>query len=53
MLVNTFFENKVDQLFEVAGRLEAALSLANVEYRITGGFAAYIHVDAVDRSRPV
>jgi hypothetical protein len=48
MLVNSFFENKVDQLFEVAGRFEAALSRANIEYRITGGFAAYIHVNAVD-----
>jgi len=31
MLVNTFFENKVDQLFEVAGRLAQALSQAGIE----------------------
>jgi hypothetical protein len=48
MLVNTFFENKVDQLFGVAGRLDAALSRANIEYRITGGFAAFIHVNDID-----
>jgi hypothetical protein len=48
MLVNTFFEKKVDQLFDVAGRFSAALSEAGIEYRITGGFAAYIYVNAVD-----
>jgi hypothetical protein len=48
MLVNTFFENKVDQLFEVAGRLAQALSQAGIEYRVVGGFAAYMHVNAVD-----
>ena len=48
MLVNTFFENKVDQLFEVAGRLAQALSQAGIEYRVVGGFAAYMHVNAVE-----
>jgi hypothetical protein len=48
MLVNTFFENKVDQLFEVAGRLAKALSQAGIEYRVVGGFAAYMHVDEVE-----
>ncbi len=45
MMVNTFFENKVDQLFEVAGRLAKALSEAEIEYRVVGGFAAYMHVN--------
>ena len=45
MMVNTFFENKVDQLFEVAGRLAKALSQAGIEYRVVGGFAAYMHVN--------
>jgi hypothetical protein len=48
MLVNTFFENKVDQLFEVAGRLAKALSQAGIEYRVVGGFAAYMHVNEVE-----
>jgi len=48
MLVNTFFENKVDQLFEVAGRLSKALSQAGIEYRVVGGLAAYMHVNEVD-----
>jgi hypothetical protein len=48
MLVNTYFENKVDQLFEVAGRLAKALSEAGIEYRVVGGFAAYMHVNEVE-----
>jgi len=48
MLVNTFFENKVDQLFEIAGRLAKALSQAGIEYRVIGGFAAYMHVNEIE-----
>jgi hypothetical protein len=48
MMVNTFFENKVDQLFEVAARLAKALSQAGIEYRVVGGFAAYMHVNEVE-----
>ena len=48
MLVNTFFENKVEQLFEVAGRLAKALSQAGIEYRVIGGFAAYMHVNEIE-----
>jgi hypothetical protein len=48
MMVNTFFENKVDQLFDVAGRLAKALSQAGIEYRVVGGFAAYMHVNEVE-----
>jgi hypothetical protein len=48
MMVNTFFENKVDQLFEVAGRFDKALSQAGIEYRVAGGFAAYMHVNEVE-----
>src|SRR5258707_14773004 len=48
MLVNTYFENKVEQLFEVAGRLAQALSQAGIEYRVIGGFAAYMHVNEVE-----
>src|ERR1700732_4927214 len=47
-MVNSFFENKVDQLFEVAGRLAKALSQAGIEYRVVGGFAAYMHVNEVE-----
>ena len=48
MLVNTFFENKVDQLFDVAKRLDAALSAAGIRYQVIGGFAVFCHVDRID-----
>ena len=48
MMVNTFFEGKVDQLVDVAKRFHAALSQAGIEYRIVGGFAVFLHVDRSD-----
>ena len=48
MMVNTFFEGKVDQLVDVAKRFHAALSQAGIEYRIVGGFAVFLHVDRAD-----
>lgn len=48
MLVNSFFEAKVDQLFEVLRRLKSACNEAHVEYELIGGFAVYLHVDRID-----
>lgn len=48
MLVNTFFENKLDQLRDVAKRLAAALSNAGIRYQVVGGFAVFCHVDRID-----
>ena len=48
MLVNTIFENKVDQLYDVTVRLASALENAGIPYQIIGGFAVFSHVDAVD-----
>ena len=48
MLVNTLFENKVDQLYDVTARLASALEKADIPYQIIGGFAVFSHVDAVD-----
>ena len=48
MLVNSFFEAKVDQLFEVLQRLKAACIDAKVEYEVIGGLAVYLHVDRID-----
>lgn len=48
MLVNTFFEKKVDQLLEVAGRFAVALAQAGIEYRVVGGFATYMHVNEIE-----
>ena len=48
MLVNTLFENKVEQLYDVTARLASALENAGIPYQIIGGFAVFAHVDAVD-----
>jgi hypothetical protein len=48
VLVNTLFENKVEQLYDVTVRLAAALEGAGIPYQIIGGFAVFSHVDAVD-----
>jgi hypothetical protein len=44
--VNTFFENRVQELFDLAGRIEAAFSAAGIDYRIVGGLATYLYVEA-------
>jgi hypothetical protein len=43
--VNSFFETRVEQLFELAGRVEAAFAAAGLEYRVVGGLAAYLYVE--------
>ena len=43
--VNTFFEKRVDQLFDLARRVEAAFSAAGIDYRIVGGLATYLYVE--------
>jgi hypothetical protein len=48
VLVNTLFEEKVEQLQDVAGRLASALEKAGISYQIIGGFAIFSHVETVD-----
>jgi hypothetical protein len=48
VLVNTLFENKVEQLYDVTARLASALENAGIPYQIVGGLAVFSHVDAVD-----
>jgi hypothetical protein len=43
--VNTFFEKRVDQLFDLARRVEEAFSSAGLEYRVVGGLGAYLYVE--------
>jgi hypothetical protein len=45
--VNSFFEKRVERLFELAAQLETALSSAAIEYRIVGGLATYLYVEEV------
>lgn len=48
VFVNTFFEKRVDQLFDLAQRLEKAFSSAGLEYRVIGGLATYLYVEEVE-----
>jgi hypothetical protein len=44
--INTFFEERVEQLFDLAARIEQAFAAAGLDYRIVGGLAAYLYVEA-------
>lgn len=43
--VNTFFEERVERLFDLAGLVEKIFSSAGLEYRVVGGLAAYLYVE--------
>jgi len=45
LLVNSFFETRVEQLFELADRIDKAFAAAGLEYRVAGGLAAYLYVE--------
>jgi len=45
LFVNTFFEKRVEQLFDLARRIEQAFASAGLEYRVVGGLAAYLYVE--------
>jgi hypothetical protein len=48
LFTNTFFEQRVNQLFELAGRVERAFAAAGLEYRLVGGLAAYLYVEEAE-----
>jgi hypothetical protein len=43
--VNIFFEERLQQLLGLAGRIEAAFASAGLEYRVVGGLAVYLYVE--------
>jgi len=45
VFVNTFFEERVEQLFELAAVVERAFAAAGLDYRIVGGLATYLYVE--------
>jgi hypothetical protein len=45
VFVNTFFEQRAQQLFDLAHRVEQAFAAAGLEYRLVGGLAAYLYVE--------
>jgi hypothetical protein len=46
--VNTFFEERVNQLFSLADLIEKAFSSAGLEYRVVGGLATYLYVEEAE-----
>lgn len=43
--VNTFFEDRVQQLFDLGAIVEKIFSTAGLEYRVVGGLAVYLYVE--------
>ena len=48
VFVNTFFEERVNQLFDLAELVEKIFSSAGLEYRVVGGLATYLYVEEVE-----
>jgi hypothetical protein len=46
--VNSFFEERVLQLFDLANLVEQVFASAGLEYRIVGGLATYLYVEDVE-----
>ena len=42
---NTFFETRVEQLFDLARLIEEIFAAAGLEYRVIGGLAVYLYVE--------
>jgi hypothetical protein len=47
VFVNSFFEKRVERLFELTTQLDQALSSAGIEYRVVGGLATYLYVEEI------
>ncbi len=48
VIFNRFFEERVEQLFDLANLVEKIFSSAGIGYRIVGGLAVYLYVEAVE-----
>jgi hypothetical protein len=48
VFVNSFFEKRVEQLFDLASVIEKSFSDAGLEYRIVGGLAVYLYVEEAE-----
>jgi hypothetical protein len=46
--INTFFEERAEQLFNLADLAERLFSSAGLEYRVVGGLAVYLYVEEVE-----
>lgn len=50
MVTATYYDRHVQRLFSVVEHLALALAAAGIEYRLVGGFAVYLHVNARDET---
>jgi hypothetical protein len=48
LFVNTFFEERLQDLFDLAARVAKAFGAAGIEYRVVGGLAAYLYVEEAE-----
>jgi len=48
VLLNTVFEDALDQILDVATRFSLALESAGIPCRVIGGVAVFLHVEAID-----
>lgn len=48
VFVNSFFEERVQRLFDLADLVEKIFASAGLEYRVVGGLAAYLYVEQVE-----
>lgn len=48
VLANTIFEDAVEKIFDITKRFAAVLEAAAIPYRVVGGLAVFVHVDARD-----
>ena len=46
--VNSFFEERVEQLFNLANRVDRAFRAAGLDYRVVGGLATYLYVEEAE-----
>jgi len=47
--VNTFFEERVQDLFNLADLIEQVFASAGLEYRVVGGLATYLYVEEAEQ----
>jgi hypothetical protein len=48
LFVNTFFEVRLQDLFNLAARVEKAFSAAGIDYRVVGGLATFLYVEEAE-----
>jgi hypothetical protein len=48
LVTNRFFEERVEQLFDLAELVERIFASAGIEYRIVGGLAVYLYVEQAE-----